>query len=133
MAAARLPGQEYLVRASFLEIYNEDVRDLLSKTPDNKLELKETVDSGVYVKDLTSFVVKGVQEINNVLAVRARERSNERATQRANRASERTNKLAGKRMSNGGTERKIESTNDRVSERADDRANERASAFVVLF
>lgn len=32
--------------------------DLLSKDPKNKLEIKENVDSGVYVKDLTSFVVK---------------------------------------------------------------------------
>lgn len=84
------------MRASFLEIYNEDVRDLLSKTPDNKLELKETVDSGVYVKDLTSFVVKGVQEINNVLAVRARasDRTSERPSERTERASGRTNSLA---------------------------------------
>ena len=32
--------------------------DLLSKDPKNKLDLKENIDSGVYVKDLTSFVVK---------------------------------------------------------------------------
>lgn len=38
--------KEYLVRASFLEIYNEDIRDLLSKNPSNKLELKESVDTG---------------------------------------------------------------------------------------
>jgi hypothetical protein len=34
------------------------VRDLLSKDPKNKLELKEDPDRGVYVKDLTSYVVK---------------------------------------------------------------------------
>jgi hypothetical protein len=34
------------------------IADLLSKDPKNKLELKENIDSGVYVKDLTSFVVK---------------------------------------------------------------------------
>eukprot|EP00961_Rhodomonas_salina_P114201 1536344-Rhodomonas_salina.1 len=55
--------QNFLVRASFLEIYNEEVRDLLSKDPKNKLELKEDVDRGVYVKDLTSYVVKvGISE-----------------------------------------------------------------------
>ena len=52
---------EFLVRASYLEIYNEDVRDLLSKSATNKLELKETPESGVYVKDLTSYVVKTVR------------------------------------------------------------------------
>ena len=40
----------YLVRASYLEIYNENIRDLLAKDPDNKLDLKEHPDSGVYVK-----------------------------------------------------------------------------------
>ena len=52
--------KQFLVRASYLEIYNEDIRDLLSKDPKNKLELKENPDTGVYVKDLTSFVVKNV-------------------------------------------------------------------------
>lgn len=32
------------MRASYLEIYNEDIRDLLSKSPEAKLELKETPD-----------------------------------------------------------------------------------------
>jgi hypothetical protein len=41
---------QFLVRASFLEIYNEEIRDLLSKDPLNKLDLRENVDSGVYVK-----------------------------------------------------------------------------------
>jgi kinesin family protein 3/17 len=54
------PNQQFLVRASYLEIYNEEIRDLLSKDPKNSLELKESQESGVYVKDLTSFVVKNV-------------------------------------------------------------------------
>jgi kinesin family protein 3/17 len=60
---------QYLVRASFLEIYNEEIRDLLSKSPKDKLELKEHKDSGVYVKRLNAFVVKSVPEIKNVLEV----------------------------------------------------------------
>lgn len=64
-------GKEWLVRASYLEIYNEDIRDLLSRNPaQTKLELKESTDRGVYVKDLMQFVVKSVQEMNNVLEVR---------------------------------------------------------------
>ena len=61
--------QQFLVRASFLEIYNEEVRDLLSKNPKNKLELKERKEQGVYVKGLNSFVVKSVMEITSVLEV----------------------------------------------------------------
>ena len=48
------------------------VRDLLSKNPKNKLELKEHSESGVYVKELNSFVVKSVQEITSVLEVSSR-------------------------------------------------------------
>lgn len=51
---------QFLVRASYLEIYNEEIRDLLSKDPKNSLDLKENIDTGVYVKDLTSVVVKNV-------------------------------------------------------------------------
>ena len=66
---------DFLVRASYLEIYNEDVRDLLAKNAHNKLELKESVDTGVYVKDLTAFVVKNVAQITNVLNVGQKNRS----------------------------------------------------------
>ena len=45
------------------------IRDLLAKDPTNRLELKESVDSGVYVKDLTNFVVKSVGEIDQVMKV----------------------------------------------------------------
>jgi hypothetical protein len=51
------PTKEYLVRASYLEIYNEEIRDLLFKNGQKKLELKDK-DTGVYVKDLSTFVVK---------------------------------------------------------------------------
>ncbi|EFJ51094.1 kinesin-like protein [Volvox carteri f. nagariensis] len=68
-------GRQWMVRASYLEIYNEEVRDLLSKDPKNKLELKEHKDSGVYVKGLNAFVVKGVPELKNVLEVGKKNRS----------------------------------------------------------
>lgn len=65
-------GMQWMVRASYLEIYNEEVRDLLSKKSDAPLELKEHKDSGVYVKGLNSFVVKGVAELRNVVDVSMR-------------------------------------------------------------
>lgn len=37
--------------------------------PKDKLELKENIDSGVYVKDLTTFVVKSAMEIDHVMQV----------------------------------------------------------------
>lgn len=67
--------QQFLVRASYLEIYNEEIRDLLSKEPKNRLDLKENVESGVYVKDLTSFVVKSSHEIDQVMQAGKKNRS----------------------------------------------------------
>ena len=42
-------------------------QDLLSKDPKSRLDLKENIDTGVYVKDLNSFVVKSAVEINQVM------------------------------------------------------------------
>mmetsp|Transcript_18435 Transcript_18435/g.22116 ORF Transcript_18435/g.22116 Transcript_18435/m.22116 type:complete len:824 (+) Transcript_18435:108-2579(+) len=67
--------KDFLVRASYLEIYNEEVRDLLAKNSQAHLDLKESPEGGVYVKDLTNFVVKGVGEINNVLNVGKKNRT----------------------------------------------------------
>ena len=68
-------GKEYLVRASYLEIYNEQIRDLLSEDHEVRLELKEHPDSGVYVKDLSAFVVKSTAEIDHVMKSGAKHRS----------------------------------------------------------
>lgn len=40
---------KFLVHASYLEIYNEDIRDLLGTEVKKKLDLKEHPDKGVYV------------------------------------------------------------------------------------
>lgn len=66
---------KYLVRGSFLEIYNEEIRDLLSKSPKERCELKDHPSSGVYVKDLSACVVKSVDEMNQVLAAGLANRS----------------------------------------------------------
>lgn len=58
---------QYLVSVSYLEIYNEVIRDLLSNDPKAKLDLKEHPDKGVYVKDLSTIVVNGVEEMDNVM------------------------------------------------------------------
>jgi hypothetical protein len=73
--AAEGSNAEFLVRASYLEIYNEEIRDLLAKDHKKKLELKESVDQGVYVKDLSMFVLKSVSEIEHVFNVGSKNRS----------------------------------------------------------
>ncbi|ROL41276.1 Kinesin-like protein KIF3C [Anabarilius grahami] len=72
---SRSQNQQYLVRASYLEIYQEEIRDLLSKDQMRRLELKERPDTGVYVKDLSSFVTKSVREIEHVMNVGNQNRS----------------------------------------------------------
>ncbi|XP_056336662.1 kinesin-like protein KIF3C [Danio aesculapii] len=72
---SRSQNQQYLVRASYLEIYQEEIRDLLTKDHSKKLELKESADSGVYIKDLSSFVTKNVKEIEHVMNVGNQTRS----------------------------------------------------------
>jgi kinesin family member 3A len=54
-----------LVRASYLEIYNEEIRDLLSKNGSAKLEIKEK-ENVPYVKDLSTFVVKTPDDMMDV-------------------------------------------------------------------
>lgn len=69
------PGKQFLVRVSFLELYNEEVRDLLASNPKNKLDLREKPEVGVYVKDLISFPVQSVEEMHQKLQTGRRNRA----------------------------------------------------------
>ena len=66
---------KFLVHASYLEIYNEEIRDLLGKDHKTKLELKEHPDRGVYVKDLTMNPVNSVPEMEKVMDLGSKNRS----------------------------------------------------------
>ncbi|GAA50371.1 kinesin family member 3/17, partial [Clonorchis sinensis] len=60
---------EYLVRASYLEIYKEELRDLLHRDQSKHLEIKEKPDSGIYVKDLSSVLTRNIEEIQKVMNI----------------------------------------------------------------
>lgn len=62
----------FLVRVSYLEIYNEEVRDLLIKDIHNRLEVKERPDIGVYVKDLSSYVVNNADDMESIMDLGSR-------------------------------------------------------------
>ena len=51
------------------------MRDLLIKDQNKRLELKERADTGVYVKDLSSFVCKSIKEIEHVMQIGNQNRS----------------------------------------------------------
>ncbi|XP_077983562.1 kinesin-like protein KIF3A [Glandiceps talaboti] len=65
----------FLVRVSYLEIYNEEVRDLLGKDQFQKLEVKERPDVGVYVKDLSAFVVNNADDMDRIMTLGNKNRS----------------------------------------------------------
>ncbi|KAJ9583289.1 hypothetical protein L9F63_022372, partial [Diploptera punctata] len=60
-------GTKYLVLASYLEIYNEEIRDLLGRDVKRKLDLKEHADKGVYVQDLSLHPVQNVSECEQLM------------------------------------------------------------------
>uniref|UniRef100_A0A8C0BN60 Kinesin-like protein n=1 Tax=Buteo japonicus TaxID=224669 RepID=A0A8C0BN60_9AVES len=66
---------KFLVRASYLEIYNEDIRDLLGADTKQKLELKEHPEKGVYVKGLSLHTVHSVVQCEQIMETGWRNRS----------------------------------------------------------
>lgn len=56
-------GTNFLVRISYMEIYQEMIRDLLGKDQNKRLDLKEHPDTGVYVKDLSKYVVDSADDL----------------------------------------------------------------------
>ncbi|KAJ0401552.1 hypothetical protein ATCC90586_002860 [Pythium insidiosum] len=67
---ARLVESEatkYLVTVSFLEIYNEVIKDLLHPS-DKLLKIREHPDLGIYVEQLAELVVKDPADVTRLLA-----------------------------------------------------------------
>ena len=59
---------KYLVHASYLEIYNEEIRDLLGDDIKKKLDLKEHPERGVYVKEISLHPVANTGECEALMA-----------------------------------------------------------------
>lgn len=55
------------MQASYLEIYNEEIRDLLGGDVKKKLDLKENPDSGVYVSNLSMHIVNDVRACETIM------------------------------------------------------------------
>nr|CAD7429642.1 unnamed protein product [Timema monikensis] len=59
----------FLVRVAHIEIYNEEVRDLLGKDQSARLEVKERPDIGVYIKDLSGYVVNNADDMERIMTL----------------------------------------------------------------
>ena len=59
----------HLIRCSFIEIYNEEIHDLLGKDIKAKMDLKESPQKGVYVKDLTQIKVDNTEIMQKYMEI----------------------------------------------------------------
>ncbi|KAJ1721388.1 hypothetical protein LPJ53_004080 [Coemansia erecta] len=59
--------REYLIRVSFLEIYNEVLRDLLEPSKTN-LKIHENAKHEIFVGDLSEHIVFNTQQVEEILA-----------------------------------------------------------------
>jgi kinesin family protein 3/17 len=59
----------FLVRVTHIEIYNEEIRDLLGKDQTARLEVKERPDIGVYIRDLSGYVVNNADDMERIMTL----------------------------------------------------------------
>uniref|UniRef100_A0A7I4FLL1 Kinesin motor domain-containing protein n=1 Tax=Physcomitrium patens TaxID=3218 RepID=A0A7I4FLL1_PHYPA len=62
----KIVDREFLVRVSYMEIYNEEINDLLA--PDNrKLQIHESIERGIFVAGLREEIADSVEQVIAVL------------------------------------------------------------------
>jgi centromeric protein E len=69
------PDREFLLRTSYLEIYNEEIRDLLNtdRSPP-ELSIKESKSRGVFVKNAHEEIVTSVSEVLDMMSCGEKQR-----------------------------------------------------------
>lgn len=67
--------KNFLIRCSYIEIYNEEVHDLIGTDVKAKLELKESSDKGVHIKNLSMHIVKSIADIERLMVLGLKNRS----------------------------------------------------------
>ena len=68
--------KDFIIKVSYLEIYNENIKDLLS-ADDRNLELREDPIRGVIVNAITEVLVNSTNEILQLLKVGNKNRTKE--------------------------------------------------------
>ncbi|KAL6654793.1 hypothetical protein ACP70R_008258 [Stipagrostis hirtigluma subsp. patula] len=64
--ARQAEDREFLIRVSYMEIYNEDINDLLT-LEGQKLRIHESLERGVYVAGLREEIVNGAEQVLELL------------------------------------------------------------------
>jgi kinesin family protein 1 len=67
IAAKKEPNVTHSVEVSYIEIYNEKVRDLLNPKNKGNLKVREHPSLGPYVEDLSRLVVRSFDDINHLM------------------------------------------------------------------
>lgn len=65
--ASDVAGTEYTLKCSFLEIYKENIHDLLNPEAPGNLKVRETPSQGVWVQGLSEHFVTSVEDIIDLL------------------------------------------------------------------
>ena len=69
--------KEFKILMSYLEIYNENIRDLLISSGERTLELREDAAKGMTVAGLTEVIATSVEEVMTLLRIGNRKRTTE--------------------------------------------------------
>lgn len=69
-------SKEFLVKASYLEIYNEAIKDLLT-VDDKNLEIREDPIKGIVVAGVTEIIANNLSEIMTIMKIGSKNRSKE--------------------------------------------------------
>ncbi len=62
-------SKTHLIRCSFIEIYNEEIHDLLGKDTKARMQLKESPEKGIFVKDLTQINVDTIAKMEQYMEI----------------------------------------------------------------
>ncbi|KAF1883039.1 hypothetical protein Lal_00003221 [Lupinus albus] len=62
----RMSDREFLIRVSYMEIYNEEINDLLA-VENQKLQIHENLERGVYVAGLREEIVNNAEQVLNLI------------------------------------------------------------------
>jgi kinesin family protein 5 len=69
------PHIEFIVKVSIIEIYMEELRDLLSFKQGKKLKIRSGIEKGIFVENLTEVYVTNPQEVYRYLKMGNKNRS----------------------------------------------------------